>query len=106
MLKIKILPAVVLFVCVGLGGFMMGGLCLLYAMKNDSALAQGLPHLKSAQHAPAYAIPELSLARQTLADGLRKLYEWWPQPVDATLALDLSAGVSIPKAFRGRSLLS
>ena len=75
MLKIKILPAMVLFVCVGLGGFMIGGLCLLYALKNDSALAQGLPYSKSAQHALAYAPRELSLARQTLADGLRKLYE-------------------------------
>ena len=75
MLKIKILPAVLLFVCVGLGGFMIGGLCLLYALKNDSALAEGLPYSKSDQHAPAYAPRELSLARQTLSDGLRKLYE-------------------------------
>src|SRR5271168_4741540 len=30
--------------------------------------------------------------------------EGWSQPVDATLALNLSAGVSIPKALRGRSL--
>src|SRR5271155_886261 len=28
----------------------------------------------------------------------------WSQPVDATLALNLSAGVSIPKALLGRSL--
>jgi Fe-S oxidoreductase len=28
----------------------------------------------------------------------------WSQPVDATLALNLSAGVSIPKALRVRSL--
>jgi hypothetical protein len=54
---------------------MIGGLCLLYALKNDSALAEGLPYSKSDQHAPAYAPRELSLARQTLADGLRKLYE-------------------------------
>jgi len=62
-------------VCVGLGGFMIGGLCLLYALKNDSALAEGLPYSKSDQHAPAYAPRELSLARQTLSAGLRKLYE-------------------------------
>jgi hypothetical protein len=31
-------------------------------------------------------------------------FPWWSQPVDATLALNLSAGVSIPKALRGRSL--
>jgi hypothetical protein len=31
-------------------------------------------------------------------------YWWWSQPVDATLALNLFAGVSIPKALRGRSL--
>ena len=81
MLKIKILPTVVLLVCVGLSGLMIGALCLLYAMKNDSTQAQGLPYSKSEQHAPAYTLRELSLARQTLADGLRKLYEfksgWW-----------------------------
>jgi hypothetical protein len=62
-------------VCVGLSGLMIGGLCFLYAMKNDSAQAQGLPYSKSEQPAPAYTPRELSLARQTLADGLRKLYE-------------------------------
>ena len=75
MLKIKILPTVVLLVCVGLSGLMIGALCLLYAMKNNSTQAQGLPYSKSEQHAPAYTLRELSLARQTLADGLRKLYE-------------------------------
>jgi hypothetical protein len=61
--------------CVGLSGLMIGGLYLLYAMKNDSAQAQGSPYSKSQQHAPAYTPRELALARQTLADGLRKLYE-------------------------------
>jgi hypothetical protein len=74
LLTIKILPTVVLLVCVGLSGLMIGGLCLLYATKNDSAQAQGLPYSKSEQHALAYTPRELSLARQTLADGLRKLY--------------------------------
>jgi hypothetical protein len=75
LLKIKILPTVLLLVCVGLSVLMIGGLYLLYAMKNDSAQAQGLPYSKSEQHAPAYTPRELSLARQTLADGLRNLYE-------------------------------
>ena len=74
MLKIKLLPTVVLLGCVGLSGLMIGGLCLLYAMKNDSAQAQGLSYSTSEQHVPAYMPRELSLARQTLADGLRKLY--------------------------------
>ena len=73
MSKIKIVPTVARLVCVGLGGFMIGGLCLLYAMKNNSAQAQGLPYSKSEQRAPAYTAQELALARQTLADGLRKL---------------------------------
>ena len=75
MLKNKILPTVVLLVCVGLSGLMTGGLCLLYAMKNDSAQAQGLPYSKPEQQAPAYTPRELSLVHQALADGLRKLYE-------------------------------
>jgi hypothetical protein len=54
---------------------MIGGLCLLYAKKNDSAQAQGSRYSKSEQHAPASSPRELALARQTLADGLRKLYE-------------------------------
>ena len=54
---------------------MIGGLCVLYAMTKDSAQAQGLPYSKSEQRAPAYTAQELALARQTLADGLRKLYE-------------------------------
>ena len=66
MLKIKILPAVILLVCVGLSGLMIGGLCLLIAMKNDSAQAKGLPYSKSEQRAAAYTLRELSLARQTL----------------------------------------
>jgi hypothetical protein len=54
LLKIKILPTVVLLVCVCLSGLMIGGLCLLCAIKNDSAQAQGLHYSESEQHAPAY----------------------------------------------------
>ena len=44
--------------------------------------------------------------RRISADGLRhyKMFTLPPQPVDATQALNLSAGVSNPKVLRGRSL--
>ena len=58
-----------------MNGLMIGGLCLLYVMKSDSAQAQSSAYSKSEQTAPAYTAQELALARQTLADGLRKLYE-------------------------------
>ena len=61
--------------CVGLNGLVIGGLCLLFVMKNDLAQAQGSAYSKSEQRAPAYTAQDLALARQTLADGLRKLYE-------------------------------
>ena len=54
---------------------MIGGLCFLYATKSGSAQAQGSLYSKSEQHALAYTPRELARARQTLADGLRKLYE-------------------------------
>lgn len=61
--------------CGGLSGLMIGGLCLLYVMKNDSAEAQSAAYSKFEQSAPTYTGQELALARQTLANGLRKLYE-------------------------------
>jgi len=75
MSQIKILLTAIFLMCGGLNGLMIGGLCLLYVMKNDSAQAQGSAYSKSEQRAPAYTAQELALARQTLADGLRKLYE-------------------------------
>jgi hypothetical protein len=75
MSRIKVLVTVVFLMCGDLNGLMIGGLCLLCVMKNDSAQAQGSTYSKSEQRAPAYAAQELALARQILADGLRKLYE-------------------------------
>ena len=77
--NIKILPIAVLLVCVGLSGLTIDRLCLLCATKSNSAQAQS----KSGQPALAYTPREFALARQTLAEGLRKLYEfkpgWWLQ---------------------------
>jgi hypothetical protein len=75
MSKIKVTLTAVFLMCGGLNGLMIGGLCLLFVMKSDSAQAQSSAYSKSEQTAPAYTAQELALARQTLADGLRKLYE-------------------------------
>jgi hypothetical protein len=75
MSKIKVPLTAAFLMCGGLNEMMIGGFCLLYVMKNDSAQAQGAAYSKSEQRAPAYTAQELALARQTLADGLRKLYE-------------------------------
>ncbi len=77
MSKIKVPLTTTFFMCVGLNGLVIGGLCLLFLVKNDSAQAQaeGSAYSKSEQRAPVYTAQELALARQTLADGLRKLYE-------------------------------
>ncbi len=75
MSQIKIFLTAVFLMCGGLNALMIGALCLLHVMKNDSAQAQGSTYSKSEQRAPAYTAQELALARQTLADGLRKLYE-------------------------------
>jgi hypothetical protein len=68
MSKIKVPLTAAFLMCVGLNGLMVGGLCLLFVMKNDSAQAQGSAYSKSERRAPAYTAQEL-------ADGLRKLYE-------------------------------
>ena len=47
---------------------------------------------------------EIGPFRRSRRDKIMSEIGGWSQPVDATLALDLSAGVSIPKALRGRSL--
>ncbi len=73
--QIKNILTAVFLMCGGLNALMIGALCLLHVMKNDSAQAQGSTYSKSEQRAPAYTAQELALARQTLADGLRKLYE-------------------------------
>lgn len=75
MSKIKVTLTAVFLMCGGLNGLMIGGLCLLFVMKSNSAQAQSSAYSKSEQTAPAYTAQELALARQTLADGLRKLYE-------------------------------
>jgi hypothetical protein len=75
MSRIKVLVTVVFLICGGLNGLMIGGLCLLYVMKNDSDQAQGSVYSKSEERAPDYTAQELALARQILAGGLRKLYE-------------------------------
>lgn len=75
MSRIKVPLTTAFLMCVGLNGVLIGGLCLLFVIKNDSAQAQGSAYSKFEQLAPAYTAEELLLARQTLADGLRKLYE-------------------------------
>ncbi len=61
-----------------LSGLLIGGLCLLYVMRNDPAEVQGDSREGDSmlgQHAPGYTGQQLAFARQALADGLRKLYE-------------------------------
>ena len=72
MSKLKVNLTVVALLCAGLNGLMVGGIGALSLTKSDAAWAQS----------PAYQISErntsnqeLTLARQMLADGLRKLYQ-------------------------------